>query len=310
MRRYLLGDLPELETNELEVEVLRDDEKFEQMWEIENQLVDGYVRGRLSSSDRERFERHYQSSPTHRQRVTVARILIEEADGSRAAAIPVPAKLSWGARLSETLGFSILSWQSALAVAVLLFAICSVWLFLDRSHLRQSQEQLRAESQSRQNREQLLTEQLATAQGENERLESEINRLRAEQNVNAQSHNPPEKAQQPTIFSLLLSPMLVRGEGTPQTLTPPPGTDLVRLQMKVDRDSARRFQVRVRTVEGRQVWEQQIKPPAGHAATSTISAEIPATKLPLGDYILTLSAITSIDEPQEVNRYFFRVMRH
>ena len=69
MRRYLLGDLPESETDELELQVLRDDEKFEEMWEIENLLVDSYVRGRLSSADQERFERHYQASPVHRQRV-------------------------------------------------------------------------------------------------------------------------------------------------------------------------------------------------------------------------------------------------
>jgi hypothetical protein len=310
MRRYLLGDLPELETNELEVEVLRDDEKFDQMWEVENQLVDGYVRGILSSADRERFERHYQSSPIHRQRVAVAKNLVAEADRSLASVIPTSSKMSWASRLSETLGFSLLSWQSALVAATLLLAICSLWLFVDRSHLRQSQEQLTAESQSRQSREGSLTEQLATAQDENKRLESEIERLRAAQNVNSQSPNQPERVQPPSTFSLLLSPMLVRGGGAPQTLIPPPRTDLIRLQMKVDRENARRLQVRVRTVEGRQVWEQQIKAPASHAATSTISAEIPASKLPLGDYILTLSAITSTDGPQEINRYFFRVIRH
>ena len=88
MRRYLLGDLPESETNELEAEVLRDDEKFEQMWELENRLVDDYVRDRLTPSDRARFERHYQASPIHRQRVAVARKLVDEADASRPAVVP------------------------------------------------------------------------------------------------------------------------------------------------------------------------------------------------------------------------------
>src|SRR6185295_16417708 len=131
MRRYLLGDLPESETNELELQVLRDDEKFEQMWEIENRLVDGYVRARLSSADHERFERHYQASLVHHQRVAVARNLVEVADRSSAGVIPVPAKVSWGGgRLSEKLGFSLVSWQSALVALMLLFAMCSLWLFL------------------------------------------------------------------------------------------------------------------------------------------------------------------------------------
>ena len=309
MRRYLLGDLPEAETNELEIQILRDDEKFEEMWEIENRLVDGYVRGSLSSADQEGFERHYQASPVHRQRVAVARNLVDEADRSGATVIPMPAKVSWGVGLPEKLGFSLLSWQSALAAAMLLFAMCSLWLFLDRSRLRREQEQLRAENQSRQSREDALSQQLATAKTESQKLESEIERLRVVRNGNAHPPTQPERTQRPTIYSLLLSPMLMRGGDNSQTATIPPQTDWVRLQMKVDRENVRRFQVSVRTVEGRQVWEQQINPPVDHARNSIISAQIPASKLPVGDYILTLSADHPTGQQEEVNRYFFRVTR-
>lgn len=306
MRRYLLGDLPESETDELEIQILRDDEKFEEMWEIENRLVDGYVRGRLSSADQERFERYYQASPVHRQRVAVARNLVEEADRSSQTVSSIPARMSWGAGLSEKLGFSLLSWQSALAASMLLFAISSLWLFVDRSRLRREQEQLRVESQSRQNREDELSQQLANAKTESQKLESELERLRVERNGNAQPPTQPERTQLPTIYSLLLAPMLVRSGDTTQTATIPSQTDVVRLQMKVDQEVARRFHVTVRTVEGRQVWEQQIKP---QARTSIISAQIPASKLPVGDYILTLSAVHPTGQPEEVNRYFFRVIK-
>lgn len=307
MRRYLLGDLPESETNTLEIQVLRDDEKFEELWEIENRLVDGYVRGRLSSADQQRFERHYQASPVHRQRVAVARNLVEEADRSSAAVAPGPAKVSLGVRLSEKLGFQLLSWQSALVAAMLLFAMCSLWLLLDRSRLRREQEQLRAETQSRQNREDALSQQLAGAKAESKELESEIERLRLSRNGNALPPNQ-EPTPRPTIYSLLLSPTLIRGGDNTQTATIPPQTDLVRLQMKVDQENARRYEVSVHTVEGRQVWEQQIKPPDNHR-NSIISAQIPAGKLPKGDYILTLSATNPTGQPEEVNRYFFRVIR-
>ena len=179
----------------------------------------------------------------------------------------------------------------------------SLWLFLDRSHLRRSQEQLRVENQSLQNREQVLSQKLATAQQESQRLESEIVKLRAEQDVDA------ARPQRPTIFSLLLSPMLVRSGSAPQTLTPPPQTDLIRLRMAVDRDKAGRFQVSISTVEGARVWENQITPRDGQTTNPIISADIPVSNLPVGDYILTLSEINSTDEPQELNRYFFRVIR-
>ena len=302
MRRYLLGDLPESETNELEAEVLRDDEKFERMWELENRLVDDYVRDRLTPSDRARFERHYQASPVHRQRVAVARNLLDRADASRPAVVPQPASVSWAASLSEKLGFSLLSWQSALAVGIVLFAMSSIWLFLDRYNLRRSHEQLRTENQLLQNREQALSQELATAQQLSKQLESEIARLRAGQDVAAQP------SRQPTILSLLLSPMLVRSDGAPQTVIPQPQTDLIRLQMAVAREKTGRFQVSISTVEGRRVWEQQIRPGDGRSTTSIISADVPVDMLPVGDYILTLSEMNSTDRAQELNRYFFRVI--
>ena len=190
---------------------------------------------------------------------------------------------------------------------MLLFALCSLWLLIDRSRLHNQQEQLRAESQSRQNREDALSQQLTNAKTESQKLESELERLRGERNGSVQTPTPQVGTQRPTIYSLLLSPTLMHGGDNPQTATIPPHTDVVRLQLKVEQENVRRFQVSVRTVEGRQVWQQQIKPRAGQAKTSIISAQIPVSSLPGGDYILTLSAITPTGQPEEVNRYFFRV---
>ena len=106
----------------------------------------------------------------------------------------------------------------------------------------------------------------------------------------------------------MLSPVLVRGGGNPQVLTIPFRTDVVRLQMKVDLEDARRFQVSVRT-EGRQVWKQQSIKPHIFGASAVITVQIPADKLALGDYILTLSAVNPTGKPEEVNGYFFSVIR-
>ena len=69
MTRYLLGDLPETEQTAVEQEYFADQEKFEEVWAAENDLVDRYVRGRLSRAERELFERNYLQSPKHRERV-------------------------------------------------------------------------------------------------------------------------------------------------------------------------------------------------------------------------------------------------
>lgn len=318
MRRYLLGDLPESEMTRLEGEFLTDDEKFEQAWEIENELVDGYVRDGLSSEDQERFERHYLASPVHRRRVAIARNLIEQADGVKAETGAIEPKVSWWVRLTEKLEISLASWQYALAAAMLLLAISSFWLSLDRTRLRHELTKLKAEGEARQSREQSLADQIAAARGQSENLMTELERLRAERDALAQqptlpSPSTPPFAQQPprpSIFSFLLSPTLIRSGGDPQTLVIPSRTDMARLRMRVERKDTRRFQVSVRTVEGRQVWQQQVtKPRADGAKNAVVTSDIPAGKLALGDYILTLSSVTPAGEPKEINRYFFRVLR-
>src|SRR5687767_3799971 len=88
--RYLLGDLPETEQMAVEQEYFADPEKFEEVWAAENDLVDRYVRDRLPRGRRELFERNYLQSPKHRERVALARKLIETADRQTAESATAP----------------------------------------------------------------------------------------------------------------------------------------------------------------------------------------------------------------------------
>src|SRR5690242_7522625 len=80
MRRYLLGALTEAEQIALEQQFFADGELLDRVWATENELVDGYVRGRLPQTEREQFERHYLASPQHRERVAFAQTLLQAAE--------------------------------------------------------------------------------------------------------------------------------------------------------------------------------------------------------------------------------------
>jgi len=95
IRRYLLGDLPEAETVALEERYFADPEAFEQVWAVENDLVDDYVAGRLDSAEQERFESHYLSSPPHRERVAAARALRGRSSDSLTASRAKPGSFTW-----------------------------------------------------------------------------------------------------------------------------------------------------------------------------------------------------------------------
>src|SRR5262245_20355018 len=145
MIRYLLGDLPEPEQAAVEQEYFADQEMFEEVWAAENDLVDRYVRGRLSRGKRELFERNYLQSPKHRERVAVARKLLEAADSQVAeggvaprAIIPAPSRLMEMLNALRTPRFL------APATAFLLLLSALSWLLIERSRLNEELEKTRA----------------------------------------------------------------------------------------------------------------------------------------------------------------------
>src|SRR5215471_11886932 len=169
--RYLLGDLPETEQTAVEQEYFVDQEKFEEVWAAENDLVDRYVRGRLSRGERELFERNYLQSPKHRDRVAVARKLLEAADRRAAESSSAPNRAP--GRLMEALSALLAPRILAPAAAFLLLLSALSWLAVERSRLNEEIEKNRdlLSDQQRQARE--VEGQLAAVREQSGKLKSE-----------------------------------------------------------------------------------------------------------------------------------------
>ena len=298
MTRYLLGDLPETEQTAVELEYFAEPEKFEEVWAAENDIVDRYLRGRLSRGEREMFERNYLQSPKHRERVAVSRKLLEAADRqvyeSGRVIVPAPSGLM------EALKALITPRFLAPATAFLLLLSILSWMMIERSRLNEELGKTQAQLSDQQRREREIERQLADEREQGVQLKSRLDRL-LESIAQRPSLTPP------SILSFLLKPGgPTRTEGEPQQqITIPRETDLVKLQLKFEKGDSRRFQAAIRAVGGPPVWSQRsLKPGAG-----VITVTVPANKLPMNDYFLTLSATTPAGEPEEINRYTFRVIR-
>jgi len=73
--RYLLGDLPDQQQAEIEDRALSDPEYLRNIQAVESDLIDEYVRGALSQSDRGRFEQRFFASAERRRKVDFAKAL-------------------------------------------------------------------------------------------------------------------------------------------------------------------------------------------------------------------------------------------
>jgi hypothetical protein len=80
MSHYLLGQLSEPEQQALEESIFADGEKFYQLCEIEDQLIDSYARNQLRQTDRALFEECYLRQPARRKLVEFALTLTGEFD--------------------------------------------------------------------------------------------------------------------------------------------------------------------------------------------------------------------------------------
>jgi hypothetical protein len=299
--RYLLGDLPETEQTAVEQEYFVNPEKFEEVWAAENDLVDRYVRGRLSRRERNLFERNYLQSPKHRERVAVSRKLLEAADSQDAESGVAPRVIAPAqSRLMEILNALRRPQFLLPATASLLLLSALSWMALESSRLNEELGKARSQLSDLQRHEREIEGQLAAEREQNGRLKAELDRL-----LESLAPKPPQSP--PSIISFLLRSILSpRGvSADQQPITIPRGTDLVRLQMVIANGDSRRFQASIRAVGGSQVWSRRsLKPGSG-----AITVNVPADKLPMNDYILTLSATNPTGETEEINRYFFRVLK-
>lgn len=80
LTRYLLGELSESPMVELEKRLLADEDLFERLPIVEDDLIDAYVRGEMQSSRRQRFELRFLTLPKRRVRVELARNLLAMAE--------------------------------------------------------------------------------------------------------------------------------------------------------------------------------------------------------------------------------------
>jgi CHAT domain-containing protein len=85
LRLYLLGQLSDVDEEQVELRLLSDDDYFEEMEIVENDLIDEYAHGVLTAGEREQLERRFLRAPERQHKLAFAAALNEESTAARAA---------------------------------------------------------------------------------------------------------------------------------------------------------------------------------------------------------------------------------
>ncbi len=313
MVRYLLGQLPEDEQNRLEDRFFTDDDYFEELRVVEDELIDAYAQGKLSRRDRELFETRFLASPAQRRRVELAKTLMRSVSLASATEQPEsfvrPQTASWRYSLTAFLRGLSPAGRFALATVALLIALGGAWLMVETLRLRNQLERISAEQIAMRQREQAAQQQLAEQRARNDQLAEQLER---EQNQRALLEQAlvEQRHSLPTIISFALTAGLLRDPGSSNRLVIPPGTDLLRLRLDLEDGRERaHYRAVIRTVEGNRVWSQQGLRLRSTNSGKAIVLRLPATLFAPGDYILTLSGVKAAGEAEDINDYYFRIVR-
>jgi hypothetical protein len=310
IRRYLLGELAEADQAALEQELLIDRGKFEQVWAVENELIDSYVRGEMSRADRKRFESHYLASQLHRERVAIAESFLTDIDQAVGETVeerekePLVPWRRWFPLRSPRLVFGPVFGMALVMALLLTFSL--VWSHVERVQLTGQIASVQKEMQTElaflkqrerelASRNQEFEKEIVDLSQRNEQLKAELEQLRRR----------PGAA--PTVHSFLLAPAPVRGEkALPQSAIPLPAGK-TRLLMELNNNDYANYQAILQTVEGREIFRRRTGKIRFGKDRAFATLPVKAGELTKGDYILILFGQTADHRSEEIDRYFFRV---
>ncbi|MGH9837538.1 MAG: hypothetical protein ACREEM_02005 [Blastocatellia bacterium] len=314
---YLLGRLPVEEQDALAEQYFTDDELFDRLLEVKADLMDQYARGQLPAADRPQLESYLDKQPDGWRELAVARALTKVIDAEDTAGKPETIRPVAVSPAPEPVGWRqmLVDWVArpvpALAMATGLIVLGSLltWLILRNWQLNHDKEQLLAQMQQRDARQE-------QTQRETERKLAEVEARATQSEMELQEREKQLREVQASFQSpAVASPMIpwlmssasLRGPGQPpDTVRLDPKAKTIALTIPV-RGNQRYtgYEVELKTEDGNKqiLWKdsQPYTPPIRRG--ENVIFHRPAKEFAQTSYKLTLTLI-SAGQPKTRDYYF------
>jgi hypothetical protein len=306
LKGYLFGQLPPEETERLDELSVVDDEFAARLDTVESDLVDSYVRGKLSGDTLEKFQNIYLSSSKRRERVAFAESLASFED-RQALDRPAPAKPA----NSPWLGLFAFP-RLALAGGLAMLLAISL-LLVENLHLRDHISQAAADRAALQQRERDLQAQLNAEHASNAKAASELDQVKkslAQQEDNSAAARFASRL--PTlpvsVTSFVLAPQMRGGPQVPN-LVLPSGTSRADFRLDLETNDFPHYRVTFKSLKAdTSLWHSGNLAAVTKDQNSALSVSIPAKLLTQGMYQLEVTGIPPAGEPEFVSSYVFKIV--
>jgi anti-sigma factor RsiW len=323
--QYLLGALPEEETERVEELCFIDDEFAVRLTAVENDLVDAYVRGRLAGERLERFDSHYLASPKRRKKVKTARMLHAYAENAVATGQVVlasgPSQTNAKSfkpsprltRLPFTLPRLALTAAAALALVgagLLAFELSRLRSQIDQAQatriaLEQREKELQGLLEQQRSASSVIEKELERVREEKERVERQI----ALERQIAGAKSPASPASLNILPFILTAP--ARTAGQVAAVTIPSGTDYVVLQAELEPDDYSSYNAELLYQPGKTPagWKRERLRSRALGESRVVDIVIPANILKSREYLLAVTGISDRGSAEGERGYPFRIVK-
>jgi hypothetical protein len=280
IRRYLLGDASqrEEERSAIEQAYLENIGAYKDLLEIEDELIDEYVFGRLGEDEAALFQHSLKNSPRRQEKVELATALREYATQ--------PSR-----RTRERASFRIpLSYRIAAACGICALAGAAAWAVYSLRMNRINQPALVIAK--REQPPNLQTPPTKILRG-----------------PIAPPENPSPKTSPAPFLSFVLIPDLVRGNSEQTQVALLPGRYMVQLRMEREDEPYSSYEATVSTPGGRNIAHQDNLKPNVSGRNRTLRLDLSSEILRPGVYILNLKGQTTDGQRDDLDDYTFQVVR-
>ncbi len=335
LRSYLLGALPEAETETCDELSFTDDAFVTRLQAVEDDLIDSYLQNELSGNERAQFQTYYLASPRRQEKVKFAQSLQSFAKHHVLAPAPAPAAsfapaepvrqvaretISWWDSLRNLFTLPNLTMQWGMAAAALLLLLAGGWLFTETQRLRGQMDAAQTEQATLQQRERELQSQLEQQRTTNtktveqlneelQRTQQQLEQLKQQQELAAQQAKQQPPVELPNLLHVELTPQ-TRGIGKTTELTIPANTDYAVLQLATPEDDFQAYQADLLTQADEKLrWKSGRLKARASGTERIIDVSVRAKLLPSGHYVVKLSGIAANGQAEELRRYSFKVVK-
>ncbi|MBO0798375.1 MAG: hypothetical protein J2P31_06090 [Blastocatellia bacterium] len=319
--QYLLNELPEEDQVRFEDEYLEDDALFEQVRAVEEELIEDYVRGRLTERVRRLFERHYLASEQRRARLESARQLIlictSESESSLKAAAGgrigsrIRGPLFSFARPRLVLGFGVVAALFLIVASGLVFELMRLRGQLSRANAERAALERQAGESERRLADQ--REQLAMERRENSDLRQKVDSGKNRTVPVVRQPLPVRTAEDQTVH-LTLAPDS-RDLNEPNKAVLSAETKYLELRVSLEKqDKSPSYRAAVKTVDGnREIWNKKGIVLQKNRTSNFIVIVVPADlfrEMQAQDYMLTVVPLGGRKSKsyEDIESYYFHVV--